>query len=592
MIEEPLGGKPLTVIAQPVRQVQGRLPAVRMPLKIKITLPYLLLAVVLAIGASYLVSRIVFDSIDERFHNQLAESGKLASQGMVRQERELLDTLRLLAYGDGISAALQVQDAERLRELAFGITMQSQVEAVVFLDAAGKRVFSMQHIPGGNIEEYEYLTGGEEDYSQHDFVHKVLGRETDQLVNEAADKFAGVIHSDQGDYVYVAGPIPDAQGNLAGVILVGRRVNSLAENIREQTNAHVTLYNPAGKPLASTFILSPELDPEQARQVLEQAEENVLKPRALIISSIEYGEILTSWQVRQDLTLGVLGIALPKTLWVSTSRLTRIQLSLLIGSAFAMVIVMGLNVSSRIARPISELVQASLQVSQGDLSVQVPARSNDEVAVLAESFNQMVQKIYQSKEELIDAYDSTLIGWARALAYRDEETEEHTMRVTDVSVALARVMGFSDEELVHVRRGALLHDIGKIGVPDSILRKPGPLTDDEWVLMRMHPEIAYRMLEPIAYLKDSLNIPYYHHERWDGSGYPFGFEGEEIPLEARIFAIVDVWDALRSDRPYRSALPEEVVFKYIEENNGKLFDPAVVEAFFELMRKQEPGQDL
>jgi len=190
--------------------------------------------------------------------------------------------------------------------------------------------------------------------------------------------------------------------------------------------------------------------------------------------------------------------------------------------------------------------------------------------------------LQRSNVELTLAYDTTLEGWARALELRDYETQGHSRRVTEMTLRLARAMGAGAAELVHVRRGALLHDIGKMGIPDSILHKPGPLTDQEWVSMRQHPVYARNLLTPIAYLRPALDIPYYHHEKWDGTGYPQGLKGEQIPLAARIFAIVDVWDALRSDRPYRAAWPEEQVRAYIREQAGEHFDPQVVAAFLEL----------
>jgi len=161
----------------------------------------------------------------------------------------------------------------------------------------------------------------------------------------------------------------------------------------------------------------------------------------------------------------------------------------------------------------------------------------------------------------------------------DKETEGHTQRVEKITLRIAKSMGIKNEELVQIRRGALLHDIGKMGIPDHILLKPGPLSDEEWVIMRKHPVYAYELLSPIAFLKPALDIPYCHHEKWDGSGYPRGLKGEQIPLAARIFAIVDVWDALRSDRPYRAAWPEMKTMEYIREQAGTHFDPAIVELF-------------
>lgn len=188
--------------------------------------------------------------------------------------------------------------------------------------------------------------------------------------------------------------------------------------------------------------------------------------------------------------------------------------------------------------------------------------------------------------DLQEAYDKTIEGWVLALDLRDRETEGHTQRVTEMTVSLARRLGCTEEEIVHIRRGALLHDMGKMGIPDEILQKPGPLTDEEWSVMRKHPLYAYQMLSPISYLNQALIIPYYHHERWDGSGYPHGLKGEEIPLFARLFAVVDVWDALSSDRPYRKRIPPLDVVEYLKVESGRLFDPFIVEKFLPLIVSQ------
>ncbi len=192
-------------------------------------------------------------------------------------------------------------------------------------------------------------------------------------------------------------------------------------------------------------------------------------------------------------------------------------------------------------------------------------------------------QIQRLNAELLRAYDATLEGWSRALDMRDRETEGHTQRVTEMTVRLASALGFADEQL-QMRRGALLHDIGKMGVPDAILLKPGPLTPEEWAIMRLHPGHAYQMLAPIAFLRPALDIPYCHHEKWDGSGYPRGLKGEHIPYAARVFAVVDVWDALRSHRPYRPPWPDAQVRAHLQAEAGRHFDPQVVDAFLKLWK--------
>ncbi len=194
-------------------------------------------------------------------------------------------------------------------------------------------------------------------------------------------------------------------------------------------------------------------------------------------------------------------------------------------------------------------------------------------------------KLREANAQLLNAYEATIEGLSHALDLRDRETEGHSRRVTEVTVKLAQALNFSEEEIIHMRRGALLHDIGKIGIPDSILHKPDSLTEEEWTNMRKHPQFAYDMLSPIEYLRPALAIPYSHHEKWDGTGYPRGLKGEEIPMSARLFAIADVWDAVTSDRPYRAAWTEEQATAYIREQSGKHFDPQVVDLFFKVVEE-------
>lgn len=200
---------------------------------------------------------------------------------------------------------------------------------------------------------------------------------------------------------------------------------------------------------------------------------------------------------------------------------------------------------------------------------------------LAVANARLYRTVKLSNEELTHAYDATLQGWSLVLELRDQETQGHTLRVTELTEALARKIGVPEETLPHIRRGALLHDIGKMGIPDTILKKPGPLTDEEWAIMRRHPEYAHRFLAHIDYLVPALDIPYCHHEKWDGSGYPRGLKGEEIPLAARIFAVIDVFDALTSDRPYRKAWGKQESLNYICEQTGRHFDPQIPHAFLE-----------
>ncbi len=260
-------------------------------------------------------------------------------------------------------------------------------------------------------------------------------------------------------------------------------------------------------------------------------------------------------------------------------------------------VILAYHIYRMVTRPITELTAVAEGFNKGDLSVMMDESRDDEFGSLARYFNksvvnldQMSRQLQHSNKELFMAYDNTITGWSRAMDMRDKETEGHSQRVTEMTICIAREMGIKDDTLIHIRRGALLHDMGKLGVPDRILFKPGKLNDDEWVLMKKHPEFAYEMLYPIEFLRPSLDIPYCHHEKWDGSGYPQGLTGETIPVAARIFAVVDVWDALCSDRPYRPSWPKEKIITHIRSLSGTHFDPKVVDVFFQINWEVTSGE--
>jgi HAMP domain-containing protein len=353
--------------------------------------------------------------------------------------------------------------------------------------------------------------------------------------------------------------------------------------------AQVTIYGLNGKALASTFD-APPLSVSEVQSTLAGQASSSLRidgdsRRSLTFSHIDYAEILGPWKLRGT-DAGLVGTAIPKNFLVQTSGTTRSQIAILVGLGLFMVLIGGGIIARYITRPLLNLVSASKEIAKGNLKITVQPQSNDEVAVLTENFNSMIASITQSRDDLIKAYDSTLLGWSRATDLRDSETQVHTEQVTKLAVLLAQKMGLSGADLTNIYRGSLLHDVGKIGVPDYILRKPGDLSPAEWIEMRKHPQYAYEMLVQIDYLRPAIDIPYCHHEKWDGSGYPRGLKGEEIPLPARIFAVVDVWNAMISERIYRKAVPPEDVLTYLIENRGTHFDPRVVNIFIAMVTNQ------
>lgn len=569
-------------LASPERSL---IPRVRIPIRAKITVPYLILTLVLAAAAAYLITQLVVENLEERFNKQLFEAGKISSELMVGHESRLLETQRLLANVEGLPAAIAAGDADALRSLTLGIIVNDQQEAVELLDARGNHVLSVRHRPGGNPEDYDNSTGGQTVFSSLQIVRNVLAGKADA----AGDKFADLVEIDSGKFLYIAGPVYDSQGSLAGVVLVGRSLERITADMRVKTFAQITLYERTGQVIYSTLPFPQPLTPDAAAQTisfkdLRSTKRDLGGQRNLEVANLIYGEILGSWEVRGDHELGVLGVALSQNSVVQASTHSRWRIFLLVASANFLIILVGINLANSITRPLIRLVQASVKVTEGDLDVKVESQSNDEISVLTQSFNQMVASLNQSHRDLLRSYDETLEGWAKALELRDKETEGHSERVTTYTVRLAQTIGIGGDALTNIRRGALLHDIGKMGTPDAILHKNGPLTEEERAIIQRHPQDAYNMLKRIAYLKDALEIPYCHHEKWDGMGYPRGLKGEEIPLSARMFAIVDVFDALVSDRPYRKALPREEVIEFLAKQSGTHFDPRVADAFIRMLK--------
>ena len=553
----------------------------RFPIRYKITLPFIGLALALALAAAYVVTNVVLDTIEERFTNQLIETGRLSAEWMIKEEDNQLELLRSIAHTQGVPEAVSADDAETLRQITLPIAVNGGLEAMEILDAEGVSLLSLRQQADGDFEDY-YASRGEDLFQDWGFVQQVLEANVDEL----GDKYAGVVSAPWGDFFYVSGPIQSTEGELEGVVLVGKSLESIAGDVRRATLAQATIYDLQGTPLATTFLedvdsLSQEL---VASVVQRQSEESYL--RDLSVANIDYSEIIGTLEARGGDDIAVIGTSLPQTFLVQPSTTTRAQVFGLASAAFVVVIVAGVVVANRITRPLEGVVKASEAVAKGNLTVKLNASGNDELSALASAFNNMVTALEHSNRELMEAYDTTLEGWSKALELRDEETEGHTQRVTDMTVRLARRMGLDGDDLVQIKRGALLHDIGKMGIPDGILNKPGPLTEEQWDVMRKHTIYAYQMLSPIAYLKPALAIPCCHHERWDGNGYPLGWRGQDIPLPARIFAVVDVWDALSSDRPYRKAWPKERVLEHLESHKGVHFDPLVVDEFLRMIQTE------
>lgn len=547
----------------------------RMSLRTKITLPYILLALILGVAAAVVTTQIVFDSVEERFTNQLIESGRLGNEWMVLEEDRLLEALRAVSRTEGVAASLQGENADVLRQLSLPIAVNSATAAIEFVNTDGTTLLSLRHRAGAAPEVYDASSGA--DLADLPFVAAALRGERDAR----GDKHSGIIPDSTGDWFYVSGPVYDAESNVVGAVLVGEPLSELARGMRAATLAQVSLYGLEGAVKDSTFLEPMGLGASDLNELDSGGETSYT--RNLIVANIDYREIVGPWIARGSNELGLIGVSLPQSFLVRASRWTRVQVIGITASGFLLVIAVGFYISNRITDPLLQVVKASGKVAKGSLAVKVKPKGNDEITQLAHTFNEMVHSLRESRVELLEAYDSTLDGWSRALELRDVDTEGHTRRVVSMSTRLARAMGVNGSKLLEIRRGATLHDIGKMGIPDEILHKPTKLSEEEWSIMRLHPVYGHNMLKDIEYLGDAVDIPLYHHERWDGGGYPKGLKAEEIPLPARIFAVADVVDALLSDRPYRPAWTVEETLEYVRSNAGHHFDPEAVRVFFEAL---------
>lgn len=546
-------------------------------IRTKLTIPYMILALLVAIVGGYIVTQVLLGSLEERFTNQIIETRKLASESMVREEDRMLGTLRLLSNIQGMPETILSEDEQKILDLTYPISFNAGEDAVLVLDSHGKVLTTILK----STETGKYLFPQiSDDLTKSPFVSKVLN----QVVDANGDKYSGLSFADWGNYFFVSGPEYNQDGKLVGVILVGNSLISVMKKIREESLSQVTIYDMNFKPIGSTFTELPSQPLLDSSTLLKNQDQQSLI-RDISSNNIAYGELLGAWEARDGEDLGILGTALPKTFLIRSSSMTKINITVVFVSAIIMAMFLGLFLSNLITQPILKLKQAASDVAKGDRDIRVSTNGGDEIADLAQSFNKMVSSLSRSENDLISTYDKTLEGWSLALELRDEATQGHTKRVTELTLELARAMGIEEAKITNIRRGALLHDIGKIGIPDRILLKPGPLTKAERKMIEMHPVFAREMLKKIEFLHPAMDIPTFHHEKWDGKGYPTGLFREEIPIAARIFAVIDVWDALTSDRPYRKAWPYEKALAYIISNSGTHFDPEVVTVFSKMVEK-------
>lgn len=534
----------------------------------KIILPYAVLTALLAAVGSYLATDLVTGSLSERFDNQLVESARVASDSVVQKERAHLEDVRTISFTEGVGEAARAGDAEALRRLVEPIAVNSMVERLEVLGPQGERLVGLQLTDAATLS-YESISVSDAP-AQWPLVKSILGRDVDSF----GDKHAQIVATEDGLVLYTAGPIFDAAG-LAGVALVGTSVESLVKEIKVQSLADVTIYDFNGAPLESTFDRGERRNPQEVALDVDPAlAANVQDGEAIRERRTLFGRgydlIYGRLRVRNEV-VGLYSTALPSDFIFSAANTTRTQIVIVFGLGIAAVTAVGFYLTHRLTAPILKLVRTARLVASGDLTVRSGVRSGDEIGVLATSFDDMTEKLQKQHLNTIRALTS-------AIDARDPYTLGHSVRVGQLSMMVGRELGLDEAILARLEIGGYLHDIGKIGIRDAVLLKPGALTEEERQTIEEHPTIGISILEAVDLPLEVIQFVEAHHERLDGSGYPYGLKGTQVPEVARIAAVSDIYDAVTSERPYRAPMHPEEALAMLRSQAGRLLDPRAVQA--------------
>jgi len=543
----------------------------------KIVLPYAFLTVMLAVIGSYLATELVTGSLEERFNNQLAEAGRGVSDKLVRKEREHLETVRAVAFTEGVADAVQSGDRAGLDALVRPIAVNATVERLEVLDAQGNRLTALR-LKDATSVAYEQVAD-EDDPAQWPIVQRVLKGESDEL----GDKYAQIIETSDGFVLWTAGPVFADRGP-AGVVLVGTSLHSFVKQSKAEALADVTVYDFTGNPLASTFPVSEGASPEEgslgmSAVTLDDSIQGTVVREQRSIFSRNYDLLYGRLQLRGQV-VGLYSVGLPTDFIFNAGSDTRTQVMLLFGAGMAAVLGIGLYLTHQLTKPILRLVRTARLVASGDLTVRSGVISGDEIGILATSFDEMTDKLQRQ-------HLSTIRALTSAIDARDPYTMGHSVRVGQLAMMLGRQLGMEDKRLARLEVGGYLHDIGKIGIRDAVLLKPGRLTPEERKIIEEHPQIGLAILEHVDLPREVVQFVEDHHERLDGSGYPRGLRDDQVSIQARIAAVADMYDAVTSERPYRDPMSPGEALDLLRSESGRFLDPGVVQALSAVMDEWE-----
>ncbi len=527
-----------------------------LPVGRKIVAPYLVLT--LLVGG--LVSVVATQQLAGEGAHQLSllamhEQDNLNTVFNVVEERQLAE-LRLLTANEGVVAAVAAGDPAALSARLQPLLADQPWVALGVADARGRPLV-------GSQRPYDHLAD-------------VLAGRSDQY----GSRFVGLYEGGGGRQLYTIGPVLDAAGRIVGAIAVGETLDQVLAELDRSSHLQVALFDPQGNALANSAALNVAVPSLDARDRAAAAAGSSTVVRPVTAGGERQAVVFVPWILRYQ-SYGYVAMVVPTDPLAAAQALV---VPVIVGvclAALLLTLVVGSLVTRAITKPLRELLKATSEVGEGHLEHRAKVRSEDEIGRLTESFNAMTELLQERTSRLERLSDDALLSLSATIDARDRYTHRHSIRVAAYSHVLARAAGLSRAELDIIRRGCLVHDIGKIGVPDRVLAKPGPLDPEELAEMRRHPVIGRRLLRGMAWERGVYDIVLHHHERWDGTGYPLQLMGEAIPRVARIVAVADALDALTSTRPYRPAHTFNRAAREILAGGGRQFDPAIVGLFAE-----------
>lgn len=549
------------------------MPGPRGSIRRKIIAPFIVVVLFIGVFGTSVVMRQASDTAVAEFDSSLLRASLLANDHLAVLEADRLAQLRAATDTEGVADAVTTPGHARLSDLLQPIQANAKPARIVMrvLDTQGDELLVIPQ-PWTDRAAESSRPG----YATHPTVKRVLAGDADDL----GDRFVFLATEASGPMVYWVGPIRTSGGQVVGAVLLGESLGDITQGLRhaeagqDSQSSGLAFYGPDGRPLVSSLPATPPLPEDVQGLVGKTKSVRWLQP----LSGHGYGVVFTDWTMRNT-RLGYLAVALPADpLETSLAQIKALLILVFVISALLTLLVGGV-LARRISRPIEQLVASTKAVAAGDLSHRARVTAQDEIGYLASSFNDMTASLEAKTRALEDSYFASMEALARAIDARDPSTFGHSARVAAISLEIADAMHLTPSEREALRRAALLHDIGKIGVDDRILQKAGGLSETELVEVREHPLTGYEMLKGLPFLQHSLTGVRHHHERWDGTGYPDRLKGAAIPLPVRILSLADVFDAVSSKRPYKARRSFQAAKQLIIAAAGTQFDPAVVGAF-------------